>query len=102
MTRSTLPFGKLTIRNMANGHLCLLLTEEIGWDSAPQYFKGLLLKISAFVVDKIETVDMRLWKVRIGDVELELVYSDFPNEITLESDSSEGDQVLHNLAGQLS
>ena len=92
---------KLTLRSMHSGHLCLELTEVIGWHQFPRFAEELMLMIGASIRDKAEGVDFYIWRLEFPTCQIRLVYEDFPNMISLESDTLLGDEFLRKLAEQL-
>jgi len=96
-----LPMERLTIAPMASGHLCLELTEMPNWESFGRYAEELLRRLDGRVVERITIVDMHLWNIDIETVPLRLVYEDFPNRISLESESYPGDMLLKKLQTRL-
>ena len=96
-----LPLEALALQPMASGRLCLELTERVGWQDFPRYAADLLRALSGHKVRAIDSPDVRLWEVLLGGHPLRLVYDDFPVMITLESDSSEADDLLRELHASL-
>jgi hypothetical protein len=92
---------KLTLRHMTSGHLCLELTEAIGWDQFQEFAEELTAMIGASVYDKAEGVEMRIWHLQFPTCQIRLVYDDFPAMVSLESNTLQGDDLLQNLAEQL-
>ena len=97
----TLRTEKLSLLTMASGHLCLNLTESVGWGDFPAYADGLLRLLNGSVHTKADGVELCVWKVRFGSCELRLVYEDFPTMISLESSTDEGDCLLNELHRKL-
>jgi len=96
-----LPRERLALETMKSGHLCLELTERVGWEDFARYGEELLHRLDGRVVAKGSISDMHLWHVEIETLPLNLVYEDFPNRIRLESDSHAGDMLLRNLQERL-
>lgn len=92
-----IPLEALGMEKMASGHLCLNLTEMVTWEDFPEYGKSLLRVLGGTRIDIAESVEMRIWDVSIYEVELSLVWDDFPAMLSLESSSSEGDAVLQRI-----
>jgi len=86
---------------MASSHLCLNLTESVGWDQFPQFAERLIKILGTKVSDAAESVEMRIWNLQFSTCQMRLVYDDFPQMISLESNSLQGDDILKNLAQQL-
>lgn len=96
-----LPMERLVVEPIASGHLSLELTDQPSWESFERYAEELLRRLDARVVERGSTVDMHLWTVEIETVPLRLVYEDFPNRVSLESDSYPGDMLLRKLQARL-
>ena len=86
---------------MHSGHLCLELTAVPRWHEFPLFAKELVSVIGASVVDKKELVDMHIWRLQFPTCNLNLVYQDFPNLVSLESDTAEADNLLRDLEKDL-
>ena len=82
---------------MNSGHLCLEFSENIDWEVFPEFASGILKKLNGRVINKIDTVEMRLWDVVIDRVKLRFVWDDYPYMISLESDSDAGDSLLKKM-----
>jgi hypothetical protein len=89
--------GKLVLQPMASGHLCLEINNSVTWKDFPQFAEKLVSALGGNILDKTESVDMRMWKVSFPRCEVRLVYDDFPLGVTLESMSDDGDQFLRDL-----
>lgn len=87
---------------MASGHLCLELTETIEWREFPAFAEEFTEMIGVQVSNKVESVYCHIWHLRFPACEIRLVYDDFPIMVTLESDTSQGDDILRSLSEQLS
>ena len=90
------------LQKMASGHLCLNLSERVGWDGFPDFADNLLQAIGGEIVRKTDCPDMRLWEVRVGGSDLSLVFDDYPVMTSLESSDQAGDIVIQNLSQRLS
>lgn len=97
----SLPLGSLKIERQAGGHLYLLLTERIGWEDFERYANELLHRLDGRVAAKGSAADMHLWNVEIETLPFRLVYDDYPNGVTLESESHAGDMLLRKLQERL-
>ena len=96
-----LPMERLVVEPMASGHLSLELTEQPSWGSFERYAEELLRRLEGRVVERGTIVDMHLWKVEIETVPLRLVYEDYPNRVSLESESYPGDMLIRKLQARL-
>jgi hypothetical protein len=92
---------QLALITMASGHLCLNLTESVGWEDFPAYAGELLRQLNGTVQSKADGVEICVWKVRLGNRELRLVYDDYPTMISLESSTDDGDSLLAELHQKL-
>ena len=99
--RQQLALDALGIHLMASGHRCLHLSERIGWEDFPDYAHDLLTLIQGSKVSVLDGPDMRLWKIQTEATELRLVYDDYPQMVSLESDTDAGDRVLQLLMTRL-
>jgi len=90
-------FKSPKIIKMYSGHVSIELTDSGTWESFPKFAKEYAKQINAILIEEIIAPNMRFWKIKIDDIELKLVYDDFPNGISLESDSDEGDEYLLDL-----
>ena len=91
----------LEIEPMASGHCCLNLSEQVGWSEFPEYAEKLLSKIGGRQVSVADAPDIRLWEVEVGGESLRLVYDDYPQLVSLESDSHAADARLRRLLTEL-
>jgi hypothetical protein len=91
----------LRLETMASGHLCLRLSERIGWEHFEAFAEELLPILDATVAHKTDGVEMRIWQLDLPRCSLRLVYEDFPVCISLESSTDEADGVLRKLHQKL-
>ena len=82
---------------MASGNLWMILSESISWEEFPRYATSILQFVGGSKVDVAESVEMRLWNVKILGQSMRLVYDDFPQMVSLESEDAEGDLVLRGI-----
>jgi hypothetical protein len=61
-----LPLELLLVREMASGDSSLLLTDQIPWESFPDYADTVLQLVDGSVVDRVDGPIERVWTVRIG------------------------------------
>lgn len=95
------PLEALKIERQAGGRVSLLLTEQIGLEDFERYAAELLRRLDGKVAEKGYAAGMHIWNVEIEDVAFRLVYDDFPNRVTLESESQAGDILLSKLQKRL-
>ena len=86
---------------MASGHLCLELNLNLPWTDFTTFAEKLLTAIGARKQHEWESVETRMWDLVIGDVPLRLVFDDYPQNVSLESTSADGDRVLEAIHMQL-
>jgi hypothetical protein len=98
-TKPKSPAARMSL--MASGHLCLEFEEAVDWDSFAQFATRFLHRIGAKVTEKGDAVDMRIWAIERGGVQLRLVYEDYPSQASLESPSIEGDEQVRQIADLL-
>jgi hypothetical protein len=79
---------------MADGNLCVTLTEAGTWESFPIFAEAWAAQIGARIEDRIDVVDTRLWHIRYERSLLRLVYADFPNGVTVESTGPEANAAI--------
>jgi len=99
---NSLELDALTVQKMASGHLCLNLSEHVGWQGFPEFAEKLLHAVGGEIMRKTDGPDMRLWDVRIEGSGLSLVFDDYPVMTSLESSDQAGDIVIQNLSQRLS
>lgn len=88
----------LRLERMASGHLCLNLSERVGWGGFERYADDLLAAIGGTKVRVLaESVEMRIWEVSVRGQPLKLVYDDYPVGVSLESSEKSGDDELERL-----
>jgi hypothetical protein len=83
---------------MASGHLCIEFTGAVTWDCFPQFADDILNRIGAKVTQRGDAVDMKIWSIERGGVQLSLVYEDYPSQASLESPSVERDAQVRQIA----
>lgn len=85
-----------------SGLLSAELASDIGYDEFPVYAEKVLKHLHGNAVSRNVLPDVQLWQVEIGGISLELVYEDFPQMISLEAISQEGNDLLIKLLPALS
>lgn len=93
---------KMTLITIASGHLSLELTETVRWENFPLFAEQLVALLGGLVVNKADGVEICVWKIRVQDCELRLVYEDYPTMVSLESSSDAGDKYLRDVQHSLS
>jgi len=74
----------------------------VTWEEFPDYAQELLTLMHGSKSSFVDGPDVRLWQVQVEGTRLRLVYDDFPQMVTLESDSDAGDRLLQLLKSRLS
>ena len=92
----------LGLQGMASGHRCLNLSERVSWEEFPAYAHELLTFLQGSTVSVADGPDMRLWQMLVEGTALRLVYDDYPQMVSLESDSDASDRLLQRLMTRLS
>ena len=87
---------------MASGHVCLNLSTKVRWNDFPEFAETILEKCKGIVIETVDAVDIRMWRVKIGKSEVRLVFDDYPVMVSMESSDDAGDQTLKTLSGVLS
>jgi hypothetical protein len=98
---NNLNFDALKIEKMASGHLCLNLSECVGWEAFPDFARKLLQVLGGQVMKKHDAPDIRLWDVNIGTCHLRLAFDDYPMMVSLESSGQEGDASIESIHRKL-
>jgi hypothetical protein len=90
-------FDALSVDRMSSGHLNLNLSKLIPWEDFPGYASKVAKCSGGIIKDKADAPDMRIWTIFVNGTELRLVYDDYPQTISLESDSEDGDDLVRKL-----
>ena len=85
------------VGNMKSGRLYMDLTSTVGWEGFPSYAEEFVKLLSGEILNRSDSVDVRVWEVTLRGLHLRLVYEDFPVMISLESQSEEGDDLIEAL-----
>lgn len=95
-------FDSLAVQKMASGHVCLNLSEQVSWETFPSFSENLLKMIGGQIEQKLDSFDIRIWKINICGCVLRLVFDDFPVMASLESSDHQGDELLEKIYCDLS
>jgi len=87
----------LALTTMASGHVCLNLTERVGWEEFPSFAESFIRSIGGSVIQRSDGPDLRLWDVNIQGHLLRFVFDDYPVMVSLESSDEKGDGILRKL-----
>ncbi len=90
----------LNLSKMQSGNLSLELSEKIDWDIFPAYIYEILNYTSGKITNKNDLHDMRMWNIEIDGLEVRVVYEDFPQMASVESDSLSANEFLEKLFEQ--
>lgn len=82
---------------MTSGCESLELTEEGTWESFSSFAEKYVQQIGARVIKKIETPDMHMWQIEYEGAVLNFVYDDYPNGVSIEPMSSQGQFAIDKL-----
>lgn len=82
---------------MSNGSTCIELTDAGTWESFYQFAEALVAQLGATIIERADGPDVRLWVIRTKGSDLSLVYSDFPNGISLEPRDTTSDALIRQL-----
>ncbi|CAC9625722.1 hypothetical protein [uncultured Gammaproteobacteria bacterium] len=77
-------FKNAYIEKMANGELCIELTEKINFEDFEDFAEIFLEIIPAEIIDKIEAVTIIMWTIKINNKLFYLVFDDYPVMMSLE------------------
>jgi len=97
MKNNMIYFKSPEILKMHSGHISIELTESGTWESFPKFAEEYANQIGAILIEELVAPDIRIWDIEINGIQLKLAYDNFPNCISLESDSDEGDALLLEL-----
>lgn len=86
---------------MASGHICLNLSSKVLWEDFPSFADQLIRQFDGVQIEKAEAPDIRIWKLKIRDAEVRLVFDDYPLMVSLEALDNNGDKVLEYLHNAL-
>ena len=98
----TIPLDALNIQDTPCGRVCLSLSAEVGWQEFPGFARELVDLCEGIVTQKADAAEIRVWRVKIDDSDVSLVFQDCPVMVSLESGDAAGDRVLRNLFAVLS
>lgn len=98
-----LPYSldSLALKTMASGHLCLNLTEQIGWAEFPAFADKFIDSIGGTITHRSDGSDLRLWEICLDEHVLRFVFDDYPVMVSLESSDDKGDATLERLHREL-
>jgi hypothetical protein len=82
---------------MHSGNLCIVLTEAGTWESFPAFAEKYCEQIDAIIVKRIDGPDVRVWEIEVEGIIIRLVYDDYPNGVSLESEDDRGDEIIKRL-----
>lgn len=85
------------IEKMASGHLCLELSESVGYENFNEYAEWVISNISGKVKNKNNSYVICIWDVLVEDDSYRLVYEDCPCLISLESSSDSADERMEDI-----
>ncbi len=77
-------FKNSYIEKMANGGLCIELTEKINFEDFEDFAEIFLEIIPAEIIDKVEAVTIIMWTIKINNKLFYLVFDDYPVMMSLE------------------
>ena len=97
----TIPLDALNIQDTPCGRVCLSLSAEVGWQEFPGFAQELVNLCGGTVTQKADTAEIRVWRVKIGDSDVNLIFQDCPVMVLLESSDVAGDRFLRGLYGLL-
>lgn len=91
----------LALEKVFSGNLSLNLTAQVSWEDFPDFAEKFISLIDGKVVEQIRAIDMHLWRVKVGECMLDLVFDDYPLMVTLESADRDGDALLERVHQKL-
>lgn len=78
---------------MHSGHLCLNLTENVGYEDFPKFALALLRHIGGAKSSENHSPGTSILKFVFEEVGLRLVYDDYPEMISIEASCAKGDEA---------
>jgi len=87
----------LTLHSMANGHFSLQVHATVEYDSFPKVAQQLLESLKGSVIEKVNSADVLVWKVHILTQPFDLVFDEMTGDLSIESNSPQGDTTLKNI-----
>ncbi len=76
----------------------LELSETLGYEDFPMFAKVICEMLSAKITDESDGPDCRVWKIQTDlNIELLIIYDDFPNRGLITSDNGSHDLFVTNL-----
>ena len=91
----------LGLERMSSGHVCLNLSERVTWQQFPAYAESVLRVTGGKRTRVAESVELRIWDVSFLGATVSLVWSDYPEMVSLESSSTDGDLLLSQIFTRL-
>jgi len=86
---------------MASGNLCLVITEDVSWESFPGQAQAFVARFAGTVLYRVDSPAERLWWVLIRWRPFVLAFDDFPVGLTLESVSRFCNATVRSLHAEL-
>jgi hypothetical protein len=86
---------------MANGHYSLTLVSGADWNEFDSHVRKICDKFSFNVLNKAQSINVKMLEVEKDAVVLVLAFDDWENEICLESSSQGGDLLIKQIAEEL-
>lgn len=96
-TAPMIRFRAPRLERTARGSACIELTEGGSWESFGPIAEALAAQLRADIVDRVDGPEVRVWTIRLAGLELWLVYSDYPNGVSLEAKSSASSALVERL-----
>lgn len=82
---------------MASGKLSLTITEDTAWETFPGQASRFVGRFRGTVIKRIDTPVDRMWIVLIKWRPFFLTFEDFPLRLTLDSTTTSGASVIHEI-----
>jgi hypothetical protein len=92
-----IPLDALSVQDTPCGRVCLGLSARVGWQEFPAFAQDLMALCKGTVTQKADTAEIRVWRMSIGDSDVNLVFQDCPALVSLESSDAAGDRALRDL-----
>ena len=98
---SDLPLDALAVEDTPCGRVRLRLSAEVSWHEFPDFAERLMGAWDGTVIQRADSEEIRVWRVRTESSEVSLVFEDHPPRVFLESTDGRGDQALRALHRRL-
>src|SRR4051812_3083291 len=89
-------FRNPKLERMHNSNLCIELTEAGTWESFEGFATKWAAQIGAKILRQVDGPDVRVWHIEYEGHEMNLVYSDYPNGVSVEAIGAESNAGIES------